>query len=124
VHAREAKRRIEFRHDPREFDDVLHARLPGRIDEVGLDIEHHRVRRRYQHRTVDTAQARRERLGLRHVALHDFDVGQRRDRLGPGRIAHQRAHGNSAGRQHAQQFGPVQSGGACHEDHGVSPVRA
>src|ERR1700704_434156 len=60
---------------------------------------------------------------MRHVALHDFNVWQRRDRLGLGRIAYQRAHGNAAGRQHAQQLFPVQSGGACHEDHGGSPVR-
>ena len=38
---------------------------------------------------------RRERLGARHVALHDLDMWQRCERLGLGRIAHQRAHGNA-----------------------------
>src|SRR5439155_22209634 len=64
----------------------------------------------------------RERLGMRHVALHDFNMRERCDLARFGRIAHQRARGDAARRQPAQQLLAVHAGAARYQNHGRSPL--
>ena len=98
VHPRKPERRLEFGHDPRELDHVLHAGARGGIDERLLHVFHRRVRRRDQHRPVNAAQRRGERLGTREIALDHLDVRQGRQVSGLGGVARQRPDGDAMGR--------------------------
>jgi hypothetical protein len=68
-------------------------------------------------RSVHPVQGPGERVGPRHVALHDLDLGEGRQPLGLDEAAHQRAGGHPSRRQPLQQRASIQPAGPGHQDH-------
>jgi len=100
---------------------VLDARLPGRIDEVvwkssiiGSDDDISIAR------STPRKPARASRM--RHVALHDFNVGSVAIASALAGLRTSRAHATRWPTTRAATLSRS-VGGACHEDHVLSPVR-
>jgi hypothetical protein len=117
MHARKAERRIEIGRDPGKLDHMPHAGAASRLDEIRLYFLHVGRCRGNQDGAVDAAECRGQRIGARHVAVDNFDMGEGGDHVRFRGIAHQRAGGDAPCRKQAQQRRAMLSGRACHQDH-------